>query len=209
MRRINKGLEPNSLTQLRISKPNYRYKDLIGPHGNIRVDIRQSCINEQFSLCAYCCDRIDNTSSHNEHIIPQKDPTGENLTLEYTNIVASCESKKHCGHFKKKNIIPLTPLMNTCEVDIIYQLNGKMTHRTPNAQQTIGILNLRNSALSEKRKKIIDLIIFEYVGDLREMALEDAEFLEIIIDELKTPDDDGKLEAFAPIVVNVLKQFIE
>lgn len=208
MRLINKGVEPVSLTRLKVIQPNFKYQDLIGPYNIIRVDIRKSCIIEQFSLCAYCCDRITSNSSHNEHIIPQSDPIGANLSLDYTNIIASCESKNHCGHFKKNNIIPLTPLMNTCESDILFQLNGKMTSRNPNAQQTIAILNLRNAALSEKRRKVIDLILFEYVDDLSEMVLEDAEFLELMIDELKNPNVDGKLEAFAPVIINVLRQFI-
>ncbi|WP_164112248.1 MULTISPECIES: retron system putative HNH endonuclease [Sphingobacterium] len=208
MRRINKGPEPVSLTQLKLDQPLFTYQDMDGAYSVIRSDIRQSCIAEQFSLCAYCCDRVDNISSHNEHIIPQSDPMGASLTLEYTNIVASCNSNNHCGHFKKNNAIPLTPLMGNCEGDIIYQLNGKMTHRNPDAQRTISILNLRNSALSEKRKNIIDLIIFEYVDDLGEMVLEDVDFLELMIDELRTPDAAGMLEAFSPVIINVLRQLI-
>lgn len=208
MKRINKTDEPISLTNFKINNPNSIYSDLENGNVIIRQDIRESCVREQYFLCAYCCDRIDFISCHNEHIIPQTSPVGRNLTLDYNNIVASCESKKHCGHKKENNIINITPLLTSCETEIVYKLNGKMTHRSQNSQSTINILNLRDRGLVNKRKNVIDIILFQYVEDLSELALENSEYLEMIIEEILQPDADGKLEAFTPVIKNVLKQFL-
>lgn len=206
MKRINKTNEPISLTNFKINNPTLFYSDLTNGNVIVRQDIRESCVREQYFLCAYCCDRININSCHNEHIIPQTSTLGQNLTLDYINIVASCESKKHCGHKKKNQLINLSPLNLNCENDIVYQLNGKMTHRTPDAQQTISVLNLRNPGLVYKRKTIIDLILFEYVDDLSDLKIENREYLEDIIDELSNPDATGQLEAFSPVIVNVIRQ---
>jgi uncharacterized protein (TIGR02646 family) len=208
MRQIIKVIEPQSLTNFKVTFPTSKYEDLSGGNETIRIDIRNSCLREQNYLCAYCCDRITISDSHNEHIIPQSDVSGRNLTLDYNNIVASCQSNNHCGHKKKKQLISLTPLMPNCEVDIIYLLNGKMTHRNQNAQNTISVLNLRDRGLANKRKSVIDIVLFQYVEDLNNLALEDTEYLEMIIDEINIPSIDGKLEAFTPVIVNVLRQFL-
>lgn len=208
MRKIDKINEPISLTQFKIDNPTLKYADLENGYQNIRIDIRNSCISEQFFLCAYCCDRIILNTCHNEHIIPQNSLLGENLTLDYTyNIVASCQSINHCGHKKDNNLIDLTPLMIECETEIIFQLNGKMTHNSPRAQNTINILGLRNKALENKRKQVIDIVLFDYVDDLENLSLEENYYLELIIEELNQPND-GKLEAFSPVITNVLRQFI-
>src|SRR5690606_14330191 len=102
MKRINKSNEPISLTNFKINNPTLFYSNLINRHVIVRQDIRESCVKEQYFLCAYCCDRITLKSCHNEHIIPQNSALGQNLTLDYNNIVASCKSKNHCGH-KKQN----------------------------------------------------------------------------------------------------------
>lgn len=208
MKRINKRGEPNSLTIFKVNNPTLKYSDLSDGNENIRVDIRKSCIAEQFFLCAYCCNRISINTSHNEHIVSQNSIPGRNLTLEYNNIITSCESKKHCGHKKGNDVIALTPLMVECETEVIYQLNGKMRHSTPRAQSTIDTLQLRNNALANTRKQIIDLVLFEYVDDLIDLNLEEDYYLQLIIDEISQPDIDGKLEAFSPVIANVLRQFI-
>lgn len=208
MRQIIKGNEPVSLTDFKVNFPTLKYENLSPGHEVVRVDIRSFCLREQYYICGYCCDRISINNSHNEHIVPQSNTIGQSLTLDYNNIVVSCESKNHCGHKKKEQIIATTPLMISCENDIIYQLNGKMKHTNPNAQNSINVLNLRNRGLTNKRKAVIDIILFEYVGNLDNLALEESYYLKMIMEEISQPDVDGKLEAFSPVVVNVLKQFL-
>lgn len=208
MKRINKRDEPNSLTNFKVNNPTLKYSDLSNGNENVRIDIRNSCIVEQFFLCAYCCNRITFNTSHNEHIVSQNSILGRSLTLDFNNIIASCESKKHCGHKKGNNDIALTPLMPQCETEVIYQLNGKMRHSTPRAQSTIDTLQLRNNGLANARKQIIDIVLFEYVDNLIDLNLEEDYYLQSIIDEISQTDENGKLEAFSPVIINVLRQFI-
>lgn len=209
MRKIDKINEPIALANFKNAHPTLKYLDLERGFQNIRTEIRSSCIREQFFICAYCCDRINLTTCHNEHIIPQSSIPGANLTLDYVNnIVASCQSTNHCGHKKDNNPIDLTPLMIECETEIVFQLNGKMTHSSQRAQNMVNVLNLRNKALERKRKQVIDIVLFDYVSNLNDLSLEKNYYLEIIIEKLKETDADGKLEAFSPIIINVLRQFI-
>lgn len=214
MKRIIKRTEPVSLTEYKRLNSSASYENLAGGNESIRVDIRKSCLEEQNYLCAYCCDRIslENTQSHNEHIIPQNSPQGRNITLDYNNIVASCQSRNHCGHKKDNNFISVTPLMSNCERDIIYNINGTMTHRTPDAQSTISTLNLRFGALARKRREVIQTILFDRIPDFEDettIVLADDDYLEMIIEEISQTDENGKLEAFTPIVVSVLKKYLE
>jgi hypothetical protein len=59
MRTINKGSEPSSLTAWKRSNPHKQYTDL---NADIRRDIRDHALKEQFYLCAYCCQRIQDNS---------------------------------------------------------------------------------------------------------------------------------------------------
>ena len=209
MKKINKNPEPISLTNFKINNSSLKYLDLNIGFQDIRIDVRTNCLIDQFYLCGYCCNRIDEKTCHNEHIIPQNSVEGENLTLDFdNNIIASCNASLHCGHKKDNNKIDLTPLMTECESEIIYQLNGKMTHTTPRAQATITTLGIRNKSLENKRKQIIDLILFEYVDDLSNLNIEEDYYLELIIDELSKPNVDGRLEAFVPVITNVIRQYI-
>jgi len=208
MRQILKDKEPESLTQFKIANPSLKYENLKDGFESIRIEIRNACVKNQFFLCAYCCDRITLKESHNEHILPQSHSLGQSLTLDYNNIIASCQSLNHCGHRKKNQLIDINPLQKNCETDIIYLINGKMTHKNQSAQSTINVLNLRESSLKNKRKNIIDIILFEYVEDINTLALEDSEYLKLIIEEISKPDEHGKLEAFTPVIINVLNNFI-
>ena len=68
MRKITKEQEPQELTAWKTKNPNGRYGDLSHQE---RQAIRQATYKEQFGLCAYCCKRIDETKSINEHIEAQ------------------------------------------------------------------------------------------------------------------------------------------
>ena len=207
MRRIVKGPEPLSLTDWKTNHPNSNYGSLTTVRGTaVRKDIREACLFEQKYLCAYCCDRIDMANSHNEHIIPQN--LAPQSTLEFNNIVASCESNRHCGHKKAHNELHLSPLLPQCETEVRYYITGKMSHHTPRGQQCHTILGLRDASLTSKRKQLTEALIFNFGSDPDDVSLLDDEFLELFINELNTPDADQKLEAFAPVLVCILKEFL-
>ena len=101
--------------------------------------------------------------------------------------------------------------MEACETELIFKLSGRVSGRTERAVETIKVLNLgdteqNNRGLIEKRKQLVHTLLLTNGVDPSE-GLDDNELIEIMIDDLSTPEN-GKLEAFSPVVVNVLKQWI-
>lgn len=202
MRKISKkaGFEPASLSQFKRRNKQGNYSDLTV---ETRQDIRLACTIEQFYLCAYCCKRISGSSDDtmNEHVIARK--TAPHKSLDYTNIVASCTTANQCDDAHGSQILPLTPFDVECETDLDFKLSGRVVGLTDDAQKTIAILNLNNKSLNEQRKIFIDTILFTYGED----AIEDDYLINIMIDELAQLEE-GKLEAFAPVVINVLRGWV-
>jgi len=70
----------------------------------------------------------------------------------------------------------------------------------------LGNDEVSNKALIEKRKQLSHGLMYMHGID-PEQGLEDDELLQSVIDDLLTPQD-GKLEPFAPVVVNILRNWI-
>lgn len=139
MRKIDKGVEPDSLTQWKRGHLNGSYKDLTRIE---REDIRSHCLQEQFYLCACCCQIItgENDDCMNEHVIAKK--IAPNRSLDFSNIVASCTTPKQCDSAHKSQPFELTPLMNECETGLKFKISGRVEGLTPRAIETIKVLNL-------------------------------------------------------------------
>lgn len=202
MRKIIKGDAPKSLEKWVNKHGNTNYEDL---PPDIRQEIREACTKEQFYICAYCCQDIDGTNETtvNEHIIPRdKEP---NKSLDFSNIVASCNRKDQCDSSHKNEILPLTPLMGECEIELEYHLNGCVEGKTERANELIKILNLGSEKLIYRRKQAIDTMIYG-VGETPEsIRMLDFESFQIIIDDMKKVDDEGHLLPYSPVVVNFLE----
>lgn len=208
MRTISKGAEPSSLTAWKRTNPCGRYSQLTE---DIRRAIRHHALQEQFYLCAYCCQRIQGIDAcHNEHLEAQsKNP---NRTLDFTNIVASCNTLQQCGKGRQSQNLPLTPLMAECEIELRFKISGRVEGLSDRAIDTIRILNLgdrekNNRALIEKRKQLSNTLLWKNGVDPDE-ELEDKELLKLLIDDLKQPQN-GQLEAFSPVVINILQSWIQ
>ncbi|UAA37735.1 hypothetical protein KIH87_13595 [Paraneptunicella aestuarii] len=213
MRKIDKGTEPASLALWKRSNPGGIYDDLERQERqDIRQDIRRSCASEQYYLCAYCCGRISGESADtmNEHVVPRSAPVhGAKLSVDYSNIVASCTRRNQCDDSHKAQHLPLTPLMNECETEFRFRLSGKIEGLTERAKTTINVLNLgdcasKNRALIEKRKKLISGLLYQEGTDPEDISNEDDDILTILLEQFEHPVR-GKLEPFAPCLVNILK----
>lgn len=208
MRTISKRAEPPSLTTWIRKNPHQNYTDL---DTDIRRDIRDHALQEQYYLCAYCCQRVqDIDTCHNEHVEAQNLNPGR--TLDFTNIVASCNIRNQCGYAHKSQPLPLTPLMTECETELRFKISGRVEGLSDRATTTIQVLNLgddekNNRALIEKRKQLSNSLLLTNGVDPNE-GLEDEELLEMLIDELAQPQD-GHLDPFAPVVINILRNWLE
>ncbi len=208
MRKIDKGIEPQSLTRWKRSNNALRYRDL--PSEESR-SIRSSCISEQYGLCAYCCQSITIDDAHNEHVEAQD--RAPNRTLDFSNIVASCQRTHQCGHGRGTQPLPLTPLMAECETELKFYLSGLVTGNTERAQVSIETLNLghteeSNRGLVGARKQLVDALIYSQCLPPEDLQFEDEEFLSLLLEDLKLPDATRCLQPFSPVLVNVIHHFL-
>ncbi|MEN8216649.1 MAG: retron system putative HNH endonuclease [Pseudomonadota bacterium] len=203
MQKIVKGNEPKKLSDWKRLHPKGKYQDLSKIE---RQAIREKCLNEQYYLCAYCCQHIDDKKSHNEHI--QAQHVAPNQTLNFHNIVASCNEYKQCGNAHGAKRISLTPLMSECETELEFNLSGHVKGLTPRATDTIDILNLDNKELIHTRKQLVKRLIFMHGERPEELQLLDDDLLQILMEEINLPQD-GQLSDFAPILQNILRQLLK
>lgn len=102
--------------------------------------------------------------------------------------------------------------MDECETELKFSISGRVNGVTSRAEKAIEILNLGssthpNNLLINKRKNAIEQILF-INGINPSEGLEDDDLLNDLIVELAKPNDDGKLESFSPIIINILKQWL-
>ncbi len=211
MRYIEKSAEPDSLTQWKRRFPGATYKNMQGNETdarNVKSDIRLSCTKEQYYICAYCCQRIEGVGDDttNEHIIPQD--KAPNKTLDYTNIVASCQKEGQCDKAHGSKELLLTPLMKECETEISYYLSGNIKGNTERANQLIEILNLNCKKLKEKRKLFTQQILLQESFTNEDITAENCDILSTLRDEYNNPID-GKLQPFAPVIVSIIDELCQ
>lgn len=217
MRKITKGNPPTSFVDWVRQKPsdkseNQWFAEIYNQeHWDLVEELGTHNAQEQFYLCAYCCSSITGNyrDTVNEHVEARK--INPNRSLDHTNIVASCKIKNQCDASHKHQALPLTPLMNECETELIFKISGRVEGVTDRAKEAINVLNLgdketNNKALIEKRKQLSHSLMYTHGLDPQE-RLEDEELLRSVIDDLLTPRD-GKLEPFSPVVANILRNWI-
>lgn len=153
---IEKKEEPKWLSEYKKNNPTAIYDS--ESFAGYREQLRDTLVLEQRSLCAYCCSHIKNDKAHNEHIEPRHPQNGVSTrSLDYSNIVASCNNKGTCGN-KKKNEYDskrfVSPLNPNCEEEFTYYPDGVIE----GDQYTIDLLNLNAYELREARKAVYKTI---------------------------------------------------
>lgn len=208
MRKIEKGDEPAVLSSWKRQHPQGQYSELAHEE---RQAISQACLIEQFYLCAYCCKPIGvkDDDCMNEHVEARR--LAPNRSLDFSNIVASCKTPQQCDAAHGSTPLPLTPLMPECETELRFKLSGRVEGLTDRARETIRVLNLgdtehNNRSWVETRKQLISTLLMANGVDAGD-GLEDKELIEIVLTDIQQPTN-GKLEPYAPVVVNILQQWL-
>lgn len=220
MRKIDKKNTPSSLENwVRTKKKKSvaeRYNQI---HSEERWDILQdvvdACSKEQFYICAYCCNKISgNTLETRVEHVEARD-IAPNRSLDFLNMVASCKDLNQCDKAHGNQELPLTPLMAECETELRFRLSGRVEGLTERAKTAISVLNLgdteaNNKALINKRQNMVDALIWtNYADDPNNLEFEeDKELIKRLIEDLKQPVD-GKLGAYSPVLVNILRQILK
>ena len=155
----NRNREPKDLTEYRATTPGATYDDLRG-----KESIRQSLVDEQGYICAYCMGKIFVDTSSIEHYIAQEYhhdspyPKEEHSkqSLLYSNMSAVCINvAEHCD--KRRGNIPikiLNPHHSSCEKLITYTLEGEIIPTGVEEDKVkfdINLLGLNCPKLKKKR----------------------------------------------------------
>ena len=182
--------------------------------------ILATMIAEQGGLCAYTMRRIDEESSHVEHIKPQsrcrEDLRGSDL--KYTNLVAcfprdGMEGPYRYGAQRKDNWWDndgaefVSPLQRTCEQVLRFKLDGgieAIDNRT-DARITIAVLGLDHRSLTEDRKRVIEEFVY---GPTRDdpMSLAAAQRARA---RICNRDGNGRFYEFCVALGGALEEYVE
>ena len=163
---IKKGQEPKSLTE---------YKKKIGAsyaglETECKDDIRKSLLHEQGNLCAYCMQRISETTMKIEHWIPEE-KLSDYERLDYSNMLGCCyghekdtkSSELTCDSNRKSEPLTIDPRDVTLISLIKYRTStGEIYSDNEAVNKDLDkTLNLNSSAyfLKENRKAVYDEFI--------------------------------------------------
>lgn len=214
MKYIQKNEEPQQIVdwKRKFKKTHGRkpqYYDINKDQEHKRI-LKESLISEQGSICCYCCKRIDLSDSHIEHFRPKGKQEYEDLSLEYENLLASCQGYHHkeenCGHSKanefEENLL-VSPLEEGCEANFKFSSLGKIMPVDGNdrAQYTIKLLNLDTPALNSAR----------YAAMWESGAMEEIskETCLQLLDKFRSKDTHGQYAVFCDAIVYQLQKRLE
>lgn len=155
MRLITKHPEPPTLTTYRESGGTWA--DFSLEKGK-RI-VKESLLREQFSLCAYCTQRIRFDRMKIEHYFPRTLSDNEKIKLIYGNLLACCPGLayggdiRHCDTGRPDRELSINPQRPEHIRRLSFNLvNGKLSSSNPEHQEDIDKdLNLNNRYLRERR----------------------------------------------------------
>lgn len=182
---IKKGKEPDWLIDIKRKHPKVTYDDKKFNNSENIKRLRAELVKEQKYLCAYCCRRINVDTSHNEHIEPRHPKGGHSKkTLDYYNIVASCNDKNTCGNKKGNDYDSerfVSPLDKKCEGIFQYYPDGMVE----GSQYTIELLGLNDYGLRKARRAVYKELMHLNKDDIKTIYMADENGLEQYMNVIK------------------------
>lgn len=163
MKNIEKGKEPASLTQHRLSGGDF---DDPGPW---KQDVKRALLREQGALCCYCMNRIDLDSMRVEHLRPQHEHRAHRL--EYRNLLATCPGSqrhpthdsrdvRHCDVRKGSTAIELDPVAGVQHRVRYGFAEGRISGVDEAAERDLDrVLNLNALHLRQLRRQVVEGLI--------------------------------------------------
>jgi len=136
----------------------------------IRSKLASYILDEQNGLCIYCEKIVEDypNDCHIDHFRKKDSNFFPNETLNYHNLLISCNSENRCAKYKDKHISKedykkfIDPVIENPEEFLEYTLFGELEPKedlnksdAEKARFTIDILNLNDRSLVEERKNVI------------------------------------------------------
>lgn len=149
--------EPASLAAHRAIHPTGPWDTL--PSAPEKAELRHQLNLEQDGLCIYCESPLGQDEGHVEHI--RSKALNPPLTFIYDNLAHSCEGPSHCGHCKRRQILPIEPRAGANQHFALSEITGELSPAiglsasdTQRANETLKILGLNNSpGLNRQRRQ--------------------------------------------------------
>lgn len=213
MKRIYKNDEPQEILQWKSKFKNKNgrvptYSDLNEVENlSHKIFLKNSLISEQGHICCYCCKPIDTKNSHIEHIRPKERNEYRAISLEYENLLASCQGyhdrEENCGHSKDNAFneeLFVSPLEENCESLFEFSDRGKIKAADGNerAAYTIELLNLDTEQLNAARTEAM------WVSGAMDELTEDE--CRRLLDKFQSVDERGRYAGFSDAIVYQLKK---
>lgn len=174
MKRIEKSVEPRSLTEYRsrISHSelldsnvyeNFPKKTKEGCNKREVDNLRKQLLEEQGYICCYCMSRINCNNSKIEHLKPQS--IYKNLQIDYSNLFVACNggegnkaNQQFCDTKKGESEFKYLDLLRNIENDLEYEKIGQngikiFSNNTDLNSDIENILNLNIRILMKNRKE--------------------------------------------------------
>ena len=130
----------------------------------IRTQLREHILlEEQNLLCAYCEKEIDDSSKNSNidhfktrNLFPE-------LTLEYSNLLVSCNTNGRCSDYKDTHIKNreeyeniINPIVENPNDFFDYLPTGEIIAKNEKGQFTIDIFQLNDTSLTQCRLQVMD-----------------------------------------------------
>lgn len=177
-------------------------------------------IGEQGRLCAYTMRRIEEDTSHVEHIKPQSLCRTEHrgTDLDYRNLVACfprdgmsrrCRygAQEKADWWENDGASFVSPLHPACEQRFRFDLDGTITPvgNRQDAVATIEILALDHASLTEDRKRVIVEFIYGPNGDSPLSPAQANQAAAVIC----APDTRGHFREFCVAIRHALAEYLK
>lgn len=134
-------------------------------HENDKTPLKRVLIAEQGALCAYCMNRINESTSTIEHYIPRHGEHGDmSLSLEYSNLFAVCnytrnapKKDKTCDDARGDTLLTVDPRRKADIEKLRYKLDGTILSDDAAIDHDLNeTLNLNITVLRNNRKAAMD-----------------------------------------------------
>ncbi len=210
MKYIQKGIEPQELTDWKSLANDDWQPDYDSMGGQLKTIVKESLMQEQGYLCCYCERRLTLNDSHIEHFVPQSNADID--PLDYSNILCSCQNRlnkgepRHCGNLKGKwfdSELLISPFDPDCENKFLFIADGRIKPSETgdySADITIKKLGIDIPKLNDLRRKAIEPFIDDILSEQE---------LKIFVTAYLEPDSQGAFGEFYMAIKSLFGVYIE
>jgi uncharacterized protein (TIGR02646 family) len=183
-------------------------------------NLHQALLREQGWLCAYTMRRIDESSSHVEHIKPESVCRSERigLDLDYRNLVTCfprdgmARNQRYGAQLKGEwwqndGAEFVSPLDKNCETRFRFDMDGNINavRNHPAAVNTIRVLGLKHKSLTEDRGRVIREFVYGANG---ENPLSPAQ-AQGAISRICNSNASGRFQEFCVAIRDALREHLQ